>query len=178
MKSKLLLHVCCAPCAGNLLKELSEEFEITAYFYNPNLDSLEEHEKRWDELEKYADKLGITTIKGNYNKVHWLELVKGLEQEPEGGKRCVVCYQMRLEEIARLAQKKSFDYFGTTLTISPYKRADVINPIGIELGNKYHLKFLTRDFKKADGFKKSCLVSKNEGFYRQDYCGCEFSKRN
>lgn len=177
MKPKLLLHACCAPCAGNLLKELEKEFDLTVYFYNPNLDSLKEHEKRWSELERYAKKLETVTIKGDYNKTRWLELVKGLEKEPEGGKRCLICYRMRLEEVARIVKEKGFNYFGTTLTISPYKKAAIINPIGIELGKKYGIKFLARDFKKGEGFKKSCLTSKKEGFYRQNYCGCEFSKR-
>ncbi|MFC1651708.1 epoxyqueuosine reductase QueH [Patescibacteria group bacterium] len=176
MKPKLLLHICCAPCAGNILKELEEEFDLTVYFYNPNLDSKEEHQKRLFEAEKYCEKLEVDFIKSSYDHKKWLKIVKGLENEPEGGKRCKKCFEMRLKEVARFAKENDFNYFSTTLTVSPYKSVGVISPIGKMMANKFGVKFLDRDFAKKDGFKKSLEVSKKEEFYRQNYCGCEFSK--
>jgi len=176
MKPKLLLHVCCAPCAGHLLEKLQKEFDLTAYFYNPNLDSKEEHQKRLVEVEKYCKKLGIDLIRGDYNHKEWLGIVKGLESESEGRKRCLKCFEMRLKEVAKFAKEHNFDCFSTTLTTSPYKSAKVISPIGREVARKFGVKFLDKDFGRRDGFKKSLGICKEEEFYRQDYCGCEFSK--
>lgn len=115
---------------------------------------------------------------GDYEAREWFELVKGLENEPEGGARCEVCYQMRLEKTAELARENGFEYFGTTLTISPHKKAEIVNQLGREVGAKFNIKFYEADWKKQDGFKKSCELARNEGFYRQNYCGCVYSKRS
>ena len=176
MKPKLLPHICCAPCAGYLLRELQKKFDLTAYFYNPNLDSKEEHQKRLAETEKYCQKLGIDLIKDSYDHKGWLKIVKGLENEPEGGKRCLKCFEMRLKEVAKFAKEHNFDCFSTTLTVSPYKSTKVISPIGREVARKFGVEFLDKDFGRRDGFKKSLEISKEEGFYRQGYCGCEFGR--
>ena len=176
MKLKLLLHICCAPCAGYLLRELQKKFDLTTYFYNPNLDTKEEHQKRLVETEKYCRKLGIDLVKGGYSHKKWLKIVRGLENEPEGGERCKKCFEMRLKEAARFAKENNFDYFATTLTVSSYKSAKVISLIGRKIANEFGVKFLDQDFGKEDGFKKSLEISREEEFYRQNYCGCEFSK--
>lgn len=177
MKLKLLLHICCAPCGGYLLKELPKEFNLTAYFYNPNLDSKKEHQKRLVEAEKYCKKLGIDLVRGEYNHEEWLEIVRGLENEPEGGKRCEKCFEMRLREVAKFAKENGFDCFTTTLTVSPYKSVKIIGPIGRKIAGEFGVKFLDQDFGEEGGFKKSLEVSESEEFYRQNYCGCDFSKK-
>ncbi len=178
MKLKLLLHICCAPCAGNILRELKGEFDLGVYFYNPNLDLEKEHIKRLREAKKYCQKLDIKLIEGSYDHKKWLENIKGLESELEGGKRCEKCFEMRLREIAKFAKKNNFKYFTTTLTVGPYKSAKVILPIGEKIAKEFGVQFLDRDFAKKDGFRKSLEVSKKEEFYRQNYCGCEFSSRH
>lgn len=177
----LLLHSCCAPCSSYVLEYLSEFFKITIYYYNPNISPIEEFEKRVEEQKRLIRELPtknkINFIEGNYDNNLYEKTISGLEEEKEGGPRCFLCYKMRLENTARLAKEKGFDYFTTTLSISPYKNSKVLNEIGEELGNKYNIKYLYADFKKKDGYKRSIELSKIYGLYRQDYCGCKYSKR-
>lgn len=178
---KLLLHSCCAPCSSYVLEYLSEYFDITIYYYNPNISPKEEFDKRIEEQKRLISELPvknkISFISGNYENDKYEELIKGLEEQPEGGSRCHLCYKLRLEETAKLAKDKGFDYFTTTLSISPYKNSKVLNEIGEELGKTYEINYLYADFKKKDGYKRSIELSKIYGLYRQDYCGCKYSKR-
>jgi len=174
---KLLLHTCCAPCITIPLERLKAEFEIAGFFYNPNIHPEQEYEKRLNEITKWTQQTGIPLIVHKYETNRWFELVKGLEVEPEGGKRCEVCFRIRLEQTAELAKQKGFDYFTTTLSISPHKNATVINLIGNEIGTKVGIRFFEANFKKKDGFKQSVELSKIHDFYRQDYCGCIYSRR-
>jgi len=175
MKPKFLLHTCCAVCSGHVIQQLKKEFDVMAYFYNPNIHPVTEYEKRKMTLEQYCHKYKIQFIKGEYSWEDWIESVRGSEAEPEGGYRCNICYKIRLEEVARKAKELDCDYFGSTLTISPHKKADIINPIGKEVGEKFGIKFYEADWKKQDGFKKACEISREEDFYRQNYCGCVYS---
>lgn len=172
IKPKLLLHACCAPCSSYVLEFLKDTFDITIYFYNPNIYSIEEYEKRYNEFSKLGK---YPIIKANYNSQVFYDITKGLEDIPEGGKRCWACYEERLESTAVFAKAGDFDYFTTTLSISPYKNADRINEIGEKLAEKNDIKFLYSNFKKEEGYKKSIELSKQYGLYRQDYCGCIFS---
>jgi predicted adenine nucleotide alpha hydrolase (AANH) superfamily ATPase len=172
IKPKLLLHACCAPCSSYVLEYLKDAFDITIYFYNPNIDSEEEYNKRYDDFQKLGD---YKIIKANYVPKAFEDISRGLENVPEGGIRCWGCYEERLESTAIFANQNGFDYFTTTLSISPYKNANKINEIGQNLSNIYDVKFLYSNFKKNDGYKKSILLSKQLGLYRQDYCGCQFS---
>jgi len=183
-KPKLLLHICCAGCGAYVSQLLKRGYRVVLYFYNPNIYPAEEYNKRLTEARSIAKKFNLKLIEGEYTHKQWLESVKGYENEPERGERCLICYQDRLEQTAKLAQKKKFNYFSTTLTISPHKDAQAISRIGKEIARKYQvdpstsaqdLRFLNQDFKKQDGFKKSVQLSKELGLYRQDYCGCEYS---
>ena len=174
-KNKLLLHICCIGCGAYVSDSLKEEYGVELYFYNPSIFPKEEHDKRLEETRRVANEFNLNLICANYDHEAWLKKVKGLEKEPERGKRCVVCYDDRLRETAKLAEEYSFDYFGSTLTVSPHKDAKAINSIGQSLAKEYKIKFLDKDFKKQDGFKKACAVSRELNLYRQDYCGCEFS---
>lgn len=178
---KLLLHSCCAPCSSYVLEYLSEYFDITIYYYNPNISPIEEFNKRIEEQKRLISELPvknkISFISGNYENDKYEKIIKGLEEQPEGGSRCHLCYKLRLEETAKLAKEKGFDYFTTTLSISPYKNSKVLNEIGEELGKVYDINYLYADFKKKDGYKRSIELSKIYGLYRQDYCGCVYSKR-
>ena len=180
--SKLLLHACCAPCSSAVLERLSNFFEITIFYYNPNITDEKEYSKRIEELEKLISlvnyKYPITLLPGNYEPEKFFEMARGLEDEPERGKRCYKCYEMRLEETARIADKLGFDNFCTTLTLSPHKNANWINEIGEELNNKYKSVYLYSDFKKKNGYKRSIELSKEFDLYRQDYCGCVYSLRD
>jgi len=187
-KPKLLLHVCCMGCGAYIADTLKKNFRLTLYFYNPNIFPQKEYEKRLEETRRIAKKFGLKLIVGEYDHQAWLKTVKGLEKEPERGKRCIVCYQNRLESTAKQCQglsaqagtaliRQKYKYFTTTLTISPHKDAKIISRIGQKLAKRYSVEFLDKDFKKQDGFKKSLELSKKLGLYRQDYCGCEFSKR-
>jgi len=173
---KILVHVCCAVCAGGVIDQIKDKYNITCYFYNPNIHPQEEYERRLLDVYKHCAKLDISLIHGEYDKNEWLGLVKGLESEPEGGQRCLKCYTMRLEQTAKIAKDRGFDIFASTLTISPHKKAEIINPIGQKLSEKYGVKFLEADFKKHDGFKCACDIAKSENFYRQNYCGCVYSQ--
>lgn len=176
-KPKLLLHICCVGCGAFTSRELAKEFNISLFFSNSNISPKTEHDKRLDEAKRIAKKLKLELIIRPYRHKAWLKKVKGLEKEKERGKRCLVCYRARLEETARAAKKLGFEYFTSTLTISPHKDTKAILAIGSELEKKHKVKFLARDFKKNDGYKKSCVLSKELNLYRQDYCGCEFSVR-
>jgi hypothetical protein len=158
----------------NLLKN---DYEITGYFYNPNIHPEDEYIKRVEEMKRYAKKVHINLICAGYDSDRWFEMVKGLEDVPEGGERCFLCYRMRLEKTAQYGEEYGFDLFTTTLSISPHKNALKINEIGAELGEKYNIQFYSADFKKQGGFEQSVLMSKEGGLYRQSYCGCIFSRQ-
>jgi predicted adenine nucleotide alpha hydrolase (AANH) superfamily ATPase len=176
----LLLHACCAPCSSYCLEYLSDYFNITLYFYNPNIYPESEYALRTEEARRFISEMNfrhpVTFLEGEFNPKEFYDCVKGYENEKEGGERCFRCYRLRLESTARLAQEMGFDYFTTTLSISPLKRADKINEIGEELGAIYNVKHLPSDFKKKNGYKRSTELSKEHGLYRQNYCGCVFSK--
>lgn len=178
---KLLLHSCCAPCSSYVLEYLSGYFEITVYYYNPNISPESEYTKRIYEQQSLIDRLPakhpITFIAGEYDSDRFYEMAKGLENVKEGGTRCFKCYEMRLRETAKLAKEAEYDYFTTTLSISPLKNAEKLNEIGEKLAKEYGINYLPADFKKKNGYKRSIELSKKYGLYRQDYCGCEFSKR-
>jgi len=183
--SKLLLHVCCGPCAVYVAKKLLEDYQgadlksaPTLFFYNPNIYPFEEYQRRFQTVKTWAKKENFELIEGRFNQDDWLEKVKGLENEPEGGARCPVCFRMRLEETARTAKENGFEFFASTLTIGRNKKAEVINPIGAALAQKYGLKFIEADWKKQGGQEASNQLSKQENMYRQHYCGCRFSVRN
>lgn len=172
------MQICCVGCGVFVVDELKNDFdEIVLYFYNPNIWPSTEYDRRLEEAKKIAEKFHYEIIIAENNHSEWLGMVKGLEGEPEKGKRCLVCYHDRLEATAQKAKELGFDYFGTTLTTSPHKDAVIISEMGLALENKYNIKYLDRDFKKGDGFKKSCQITKELNLYRQTYCGCEFSIR-
>lgn len=176
---KLLLHVCCAPCSSYVLDYLSDYFDITVLYYNPNISPYEEYKKRMNEeirLINEMNKKNIQILECDYDNYLFEEMAQGLEQVPEGGIRCYKCYQLRLEKTAQIAKENNFDYFTTTLTISPLKNSQVLNKIGKELEEKYNIKYLYSDFKKKEGYKKSIILSKKYNLYRQNYCGCIYSK--
>lgn len=178
---KLLLHSCCAPCSSYVLEYLSQYFEITVFYYNPNIFPEEEFYKRIREQERLiremSAKYPVHFIAGNYDSEKFYAMAKGLEQVPEGGERCFKCYELRLREAAKVAAAGGFDYFTTTLSISPLKNAAKLNEIGERLAAEYQVAYLPSDFKKKNGYKRSTELSREYGLYRQDYCGCIFSKK-
>ncbi|MFA5070598.1 MAG: epoxyqueuosine reductase QueH [Patescibacteria group bacterium] len=173
----LLLHVCCAPCAAYVFEKLQDEFEITAFFYNPNIHPLEEYLKRVAEIKRYCEDNHFDFVEYKYDPQNWFKETAGLENEPEGGKRCRVCFWQRLDIAANYAHTGAYDFFGTTLTVSRYKNSAEINKTGQKLAEEYGVRYLDRDFKKNDGFRHSCEKAKEEGFYRQHYCGCVYSQK-
>ncbi len=177
----LLLHSCCAPCSSYVLEYLSEYFKITVLYYNPNIFPLEEYKYRIEEqrrlIESLPAKNPINFISTEYEPEKFYEAVKGYENIPEGGERCFKCYELRLREAALYARRGDFDYFTTTLSISPLKKADKLNEIGLRLEEEYGVKYLCSDFKKKNGYKRSVELSAEYGLYRQEYCGCVFSKK-
>ena len=177
----LLLHSCCAPCSSYTLEYLTQYFSVTVFYYNPNISPEEEFRKRVSEQKRLISELPVKNpvsfIEGEYDYTEFLTAVKGLEDIPEGGERCFACYRLRLERTARLAAERGFDYFTTTLSISPYKNAEKLNEISEELGGIYKVAPLPCDLKKRGGYKRSIELSAEYGLYRQDYCGCAFSKR-
>ena len=177
-KPRLLLHACCAPCSSYVLEYLNEHFDITLYFYNPNISPKEEYVFRQAELIRLVGEMGlpITVVSEKYSPEEFFEVSKGLEKEPEGGERCFKCYRLRLLKTAEYAKKNGFQFFTTTLSISPYKNAEKLNEIGGELSEKVGIDYLYSDFKKKNGYKRSIELSKEYNLYRQDYCGCIFSK--
>ncbi|MEI6835518.1 MAG: epoxyqueuosine reductase QueH [Candidatus Falkowbacteria bacterium] len=177
-KPKLLLHVCCAPCSAYLVKEiLNPEFAVTLYFYNSNLDSESEYEARLKWVKEVATQNKIPLIVEPYNHEAWTSLISGRESDPERGARCLICYRDRLVKTAQLAKAQSFDFFSTSLLVSPYKDTDSLLRISKELAKTYQINFLDRDFQANDLYKKSQELAKSSGFYRQKFCGCEFTKR-
>lgn len=178
---KLLLHSCCAPCSSYVLEYLAKYFKITIFYYNPNISLKEEFDKRLKEQIRLINEMEtvnkIDIIEGLYENDKYEKLIRGLENEKEGGNRCFKCYRLRMEETAKLATKLNYDYFTTTLSISPYKNATKLNEIGEELEKEYDIKYLYADFKKKNGYKRSIELSKKYNLYRQNYCGCIYSKR-
>ncbi len=176
----LLLHSCCAPCSSHVIDLLTNFFNITILYYNPNIEPLEEYEKRKNEelrfISEYPHKNSITMLDCDHENNLYHQTIKGLEKESEGGARCIKCYYLRMEKTAKLAKEKGFDYFATTLTVSPLKNSAKLNEIGKYLSEKYDIKYLYSDFKKKEGYKHSIELSKEYNLYRQDYCGCIYSK--
>jgi len=175
---KLLLHGCCAPCVTHPFRMLRGQFNVTVFFYNPNIQPVEEYKARLNEIRRLSIKWQFPLVEGAYETAAWFNAVRGLEAEPEGGRRCSICYRIRLERTARNAKALGMECFATTLSISPHKQADTINRIGREIGYAAGIRFIEADFKKNDGFKASCDISKREGLYRQDFCGCGYSRRD
>jgi predicted adenine nucleotide alpha hydrolase (AANH) superfamily ATPase len=174
---KLLLHVCCAPCSTHVIEVLKQNYELTLFFYNPNVEPLNEYEQRLITAEEFAKKLNLPIIIGDYDNIEWHNAVKGHEQDEEGGERCGICFRYRLEKTAQLAKEEGFDIFTTTLTVSPFKNPETINKIGKELREKHNIEFLEADFKKDNGYMHSVELSKEHNLYRQNYCGCLCSKK-
>lgn len=178
----LLLHSCCAPCSSYVLEYLSQHFHITIFYYNPNISHKEEYDRRIEEQQRLISDLPaknpIQFLEGAYEPERYYEVAKGFEQSPEGGQRCFNCYELRLEESAKIAKENGFDYFTTTLSISPHKNASKLNEIGEQLSQKYNTPYLFADFKKKNGYKRSIELSKEYNLYRQDYCGCIYSQVN
>lgn len=176
----LLLHSCCAPCSSYVIEYLSNYFNITVFYYNPNIYPREEYLKRVKEekdfILKFKTKYKVDFIEGDYDTNRFYSIAKGFENEKEGGERCFRCYELRLKETASVAKNKKYDYFTTTLSISPYKNAQKLNEIGEKVGKEYDVKYLYSDFKKKNGYKRSIELSREYNLYRQDYCGCIFSQ--
>ncbi len=176
----LLLHSCCAPCSSYVIEYLSKFFKITVFYYNPNISPDEEYHFRASEQKRLIESMPLENpvdfLEGEYNPNEFFDLCKGLENEPEGGARCAKCFNLRLSKTAEIAKQNGFDYFTTTLTISPLKNAQLINNIGKELTKKHGVEYLVSDFKKKNGYKRSIALSKEYNLYRQNYCGCVFSK--
>ena len=175
----LLLHSCCAPCSSYVLEYLSQYFRITVFYYNPNIYPEEEYRMRVREqqefIRRFPAKYPISFVEGAYDTERFYEMAKGLEQVPEGGERCFRCYELRLREAGELAREGGFDFFTTTLSISPLKNAEKLNEIGVRIGEEFGVTYLLSDFEKKNGYKRSTELSKEYGMYRQDYCGCVYS---
>lgn len=176
----ILLHSCCGPCSTSVIERLVDDFEVTVFFYNPNIDDRDEYELRKQNQIKYInERYGeekVHFIEGKYDVDTFLEFAEPLSDAPEGGARCALCFEFRLRETARLAAEKIFNFFSTTLTVSPMKNASVINQIGLETAEKTGVKFLVSDFKKRGGYQRSIELSKEYDLYRQHFCGCGFSR--
>jgi len=183
-KQKLLLHSCCAPCSSYVISFLKNDYDITVLFYNPNITDKNEYEKRKNEQMKLLSILDIDFFEnenpcdGEYNSDLFYNQIKGLENEKEGGERCVKCFALRLHKSAETAKQNKYDVFATTLSVSPHKNAKTINEIGNSIEKELNIKYLEADFKKNDGYKKSIELSKKYDLYRQNYCGCIYSMRN
>lgn len=179
---RVLLHSCCAPCSSQVLARLSDNFLVTVLYYNPNIEPFSEYEKRKEEqkrfIKSFPSKNQISFLDCDYENEKFKVMAKGLENMPEGGERCHKCYTLRMEKTAILAKENNFNYFCTTLSVSPFKNSRVLNEIGNMLEKKYDIKYLYSDFKKEDGYKKSIEYSKKYNLYRQNYCGCIYSKEN
>lgn len=183
-KEKVLLHSCCGPCSTACIERILPDYDVTIFYYNPNITELEEYEKRKENQMLFINEFNsknetldkVSFIEGEYLPDDFFEVASGYSNEPEGGKRCTECFKLRLEATAQKAKKLGIPIFGTTLTVSPHKNYPLISSIGNDLAVKYGLEFLDIDFKKKDGFKRSIELSKEYGLYRQDYCGCQYSK--
>ena len=177
-RPSLLLHACCAPCSSYVLEYLTQYFDITVFYYNPNISPENEYLHRVSEIKRLISEMcpSVSFIEGRYEPEKFYEMAKGLENEPERGARCLKCYRMRLEESAVIAKENNFDYFTTTLSISPQKDSIVLNSIGKEVSEKYDIPYLFSDFKKKGGYKRSIELSAQFHLYRQNFCGCIFSK--
>lgn len=173
---KLLLHSCCGPCSTHVIDFLKKDYDITVYYYNPNIDTDEEYQHRLNEQKRYCQIVGVDVLEDGYKPEEFLCKVRGLENEKEGGSRCPVCFRLRLEKTAQKAKQLGFDCFGTTLTVSPHKNAEVINAVGRAVGEQNQIDYLEGNYKKADGYKHSIILSKQYNLYRQSYCGCKFAK--
>lgn len=178
---KLLLHSCCAPCSSHVITFLTNYFDITILYYNPNIAPIEEYNKRKEEQIRLIKSINtinkLDIIDCDYDNDIYESKIKGYEECPERGARCTICYELRMRKTAEIAKNNNYDYFCTTLSVSPYKNANLINQIGEKLAKEFNIKWLYSDFKKADGYKKSIELSKKYNLYRQDYCGCIYSKR-
>ncbi len=177
-KKKLLLHSCCGPCSTSVIERLKDYFDITVLYYNPNIEPKEEYLHRKSEQLRVLKELNIKSMDIDYLNEEYHAKITGYESEPENGLRCPICYELRMAKTAKLAKENNFDYFCTTLTVSPHKPSKIINEIGLKLEKEYQIKYLLSDFKKEDGYKRSIELSKEYDLYRQDYCGCLYSRRN
>lgn len=177
MKKKMLLHSCCGPCSTQVIDFLKNDYDITIFYCNSNIDTEEEYNHRLSEQKRYCEIVNVPVLEDNYCPEEFLDKVKGLENEREGGARCAVCFKIRLLKTALKAKELGFDCFGTTLTVSPHKNAEVINAIGKSVSRDEDIEFVEGNYKKQDGYKKSIEFSKKYNLYRQNYCGCIFSKR-
>ena len=179
-RKTLLLHACCAPCSSYVLEYLTQHFDISIFYYNPNISPYSEYEKRISEVKRLIKEMPLSgktdLVDGKYDPERFYDITKGMEDLPEGDERCFKCYRLRMEETAKAALENGFDYFTTTLSISPHKNAEKINEIGQVLEREYGIGYLFADFKKRDGYKRSIQLSREYGLYRQDYCGCVYSK--
>lgn len=184
-KKDLLLHSCCGPCSTAVIERLAPDYNITVFYYNPCITEADEYERRKENQIKFIDEYNKNTeneyviryLEGKYDPERYFEIVDGYEDEPEGGARCTLCFKMRLDESAYIAKEKGYQIFTTTLTVSPHKNYPLISEIGKEVAEKYNIEFLDLDFKKKAGFQRSIQLSKEYELYRQNYCGCIFSKR-
>ncbi|MBN1295900.1 epoxyqueuosine reductase QueH [bacterium] len=177
-RTPILLHVCCAPCSTWPIEQLAADYRITAFFHNPNIYPPDEYAFRLQETKTYLEPRGIEVVAPEYDRTSWLTRVQRMAGEPEGGLRCRECFAERLERTALTAVERGIPVFTTTLTIGPNKPGKIIFPIGHHIAQMYGIVFLAMDFKKADGFRRSCILSRQSGMYRQDYCGCEYSLRD
>jgi len=172
-RPRLLLHSCCGPCSTACLERLVPHFEVVLFFYNPNVMPFEEYQKRLASQRIVCEHFGVEFIEGGYDLEKYKQMVSGMESDPEGGARCLVCFYLRLKETAQTARKGGFEYFATTLTVSPHKNSQVINAVGYQVQDETEVKFLPSDFKKKSGFLRSTQLSDQLGLYRQSYCGCK-----
>jgi len=177
MKPRILVHVCCAPDALYVLNLLNKDYEVRGYFYNPNIHPRGEYDLRLKETQRVVRFLNTTLIVGEYDDERWFEMTRKFSTEQEKGRRCDICYSLRLQRTAALAAERDLGMFTTVMSLSPWKKAEVMNRIGRMWASRYKVSFLEADFKKKDGFRKSTIMSKNFGLYRQNYCGCEYSRR-
>ncbi|MCX4366285.1 MAG: epoxyqueuosine reductase QueH [Bacilli bacterium] len=176
-KKKILLHSCCGPCSSACIERLKDNFDITVLYYNPNIEPFEEYELRKNEQKRLLSIFKIKYLDCDYDNARWKEITKPFSEDIEGGRRCQVCFGIRLKYTAKMAGSLHFDYFGTTLTVSPHKNSAIINDIGDKIGKAIGIKYLFADFKKRDGYKRSIELAREYNLYRQDYCGCLYSKR-
>jgi len=177
-KPKLLVHICCAADALYVLVLLKENYAVSGYFYNPNIHPFEEYVQRLEETRKVAQTLNVKLLEETYDDERWFKITQKFKEEPEKGRRCDICYAMRLEKTAQKASELGFDIFATVMSLSPWKKADVLNRLGRMFARKYKINFLEANFKKKDGFRKSVELSKSHGLYRQNYCGCKYSMKD